>query len=113
MNEYDTIVIGIGGKGQFGDQTLRQMRDAPRQLLQHNPKAEICLWIDGYDDDPRELWNIPEAADYIRRYAKASGLHDWTSRLFRALHEHSKGLLIACDAIDQPHPFALTPETRH
>src|SRR5690242_12312506 len=106
-DQYDTVIVGIGGKGQFSDATLRRMRDAPRQMLRHNPHAELALFVSGYDDDPRSLWHIPEAADYIRRFAKASGLHDWTGSLFKALHEHSKGLLIACDAIDKPHPFGV------
>lgn len=107
---YDDAVIGIGGRGYFTEATLRKMKDAPRLVLQQSPRVEITLMIDGYDDDPRELWQIPEAVDYVRRYAKASGLHDWTGRLFRALHEHSKGLLIACDAIDKPHPFRIATE---
>lgn len=102
---YDTAIIQIGGKGSLTDKTLRKMAPAVRKILAHSPGAEVMLSIDGYDDDPRELYEIPETRDYLRRYARASGLHDWTGPLFQALDESTKGLLIAADAIDKPHPY--------
>jgi hypothetical protein len=101
------VIVGIGGKGSMTSATIQRMKDAPRTLLHLNPLAELLLCVDGYDNDARSLWDIPEVADYIRRYARAAGLNDWTGRLFKRLDEGSKALLIACDAIDRPHPFKL------
>lgn len=101
------VFLGIGGKGHLDDATLRKMQDAPRMVHAAHPNAEITLFIDGYDNDPRELWQIEEVVQYIRRFARASGLHDWKGELFLVLDSVSKGLLIACDAIDKPHPYKV------
>jgi hypothetical protein len=37
-----------------------------KDLCTRNPTAPITLSIYGYDNDPRELWDIPEATLYIR-----------------------------------------------
>lgn len=117
-NDPALVVVQIGDKKHLDDRTLREMQGAPAMVLQRYPQALVMLNIDGYDDDPRSLWDIPEVAAYIRRYAAASGLRDWTGRLFAMLDETSKGLLIECNAIDKPHPFKtnIVPDpvmTRH
>jgi hypothetical protein len=99
---WGPVVICIGGKRYLGAGTLRSMKGVPSMVLRDQPKATLRLTIDGYNGHP---WEIPEVADYIRRYAAAAGLRDWTGRLFKALDESSRALLIACDAIDKPHPF--------
>jgi hypothetical protein len=30
----------------------------------------------GFDEDPREIWDIPEAARYVRWWARFSGMND-------------------------------------
>jgi hypothetical protein len=34
--------------------------------------VRIQAWIDGYDDDPRELWEVPECVAVIRAWAKVA-----------------------------------------
>jgi len=34
-------------------------------MLVQYPTANVCPQIAGFDDDSRELWEIPEARDYI------------------------------------------------
>ena len=104
---YALVIVAFGGKGHLDDATLRHMSGAPAMVHARHPGASIELTMDGYDDDPRSLWDIPEAAAYVRRYAKAAKLTDWRSSLFQALEETTKGMLIACDAIDKPHPYTL------
>jgi hypothetical protein len=108
------VVVAFGGRGHLDAATLRQMQGAPAMAHARYPKATLLLSVDGYDDDPRSLWDIPEAAAFVRRFAKAAGLRDWRGSLFQALDETSRGLLIACDAIDKPHPFTLNivPDSR-
>lgn len=45
---------------------------------------------DGYDDDPRELWPVPEVARFIRLWAFATGL---------------------CEALSPGHPFTVDVRT--
>lgn len=105
--DYDVAMICIGGKGHMGEEELRSMALAVSAVHREHPDAPITLVLDGYDDDPRSLWDIQEAADYVRRYAMASGLHNWRGALFQALDEETKALLIACRAVDEPHPYEL------
>lgn len=106
-SEYAVAVIEFGGKDHLTDQILQEMCGAPAMVHAHYPQALIMLAIRGYDNDPRSLWDIPEVASYIRRFAREAKLTDWRSPLFQALEETSRGLLIACDAINKPHPFTL------
>jgi hypothetical protein len=109
-DEYVAAIVVIGGKEDNGltDATVRKMREAPAMVHSRHPNAKIMLCVNGYDDDPRELYDIPEAADYVRRFAAASGLHDWTTPLFQALDEQTIGMLVLCDAIDKPHPYEVS-----
>lgn len=109
--DYDTVMLCIGGKGHMGAEELRDMARAVAMVHESYPCAPIMLTVDGYDDDPRSLWDIPEAAQYVRRFAMASGLHNWRGPLFAALDDPSRALLIACGAIDEPHPYEVDIQT--
>src|ERR1700730_7465224 len=56
----------------------------------------IMIGLQGYDDDPRELWEIPEARAYIRQVITA--VHaidaDWWAQA--DLHEDTRILLALC-----------------
>lgn len=106
-NDFGLVMIEIGGKGHLDEHTLLEMASAPAMAHAQYPAAPILLSLSGYDQDPRSIWDIPEAADYVRAYARAAGLCDWRSSLFKALDETTAGLLIACDAINKPHPFTV------
>jgi hypothetical protein len=106
-NDYGLILIEIGGAGHLDEFTLLEMASAPAMAHTRYPDAPILLSLSGYDQDPRSIWDIPEAADYVRAYARAAGLYDWHSSLWKALDETTRGLLIACNAINKPHPFTI------
>lgn len=106
-DKYGLVVIEFGGKGHLDDRVLLEMAGAPAMVHARYPNAPILLSLSGYDNDTRSIWQIPEAAAYVRRYAQAAKLTDWHSPLFQALEESTRGLLIACDAIDKPHPFVI------
>lgn len=108
-DELNIVVIEIGGKNHLSEGILRKMALGPAMTHARYPEAKIALSIGGYDDDPRELWQIPEAVEYIRRFTAQAGLRDWHSSLFRALDELTIGLLVMCDAVDKPHPYVVAP----
>lgn len=109
-DEYGTIVMEIGGRGHLGDDVLHRMCRGPALAHRQSPQAMIILTIGGYDEDPRELWQIPETREYIRNFCKLSGLHDWRGELFQALDETTKALIITCKGVDEPHPFVVAFE---
>ena len=45
--------------------------------------------VGGYDHDPRSLWDIPEAAAFVRAFAQGTGLNDakYARRIFMSTPE--------------------------
>lgn len=63
-NNYEVRIIQVHPK-----MTDEEIKGAVQQLLPHcwSDKQGFCLTIHGFDDDPRELWQIPEAMAFMRR----------------------------------------------
>ncbi len=60
------ILIVIGEKGNLSQQAARACAPSAARTINHMQPHEIAeLAIYGYDDDSREIWNIPEARDYF------------------------------------------------
>ena len=57
-----------------------------RETSMRFPNSGFYLQIAGYDNDPREPWEFPEVARYVRRFARTAGLDSrklvtkWCSR---------------------------------
>lgn len=45
-----------------------------RQTVRKYPGAAITIHIAGYDEDPRELWDLPDVCAYVRRWATLTGI---------------------------------------
>jgi hypothetical protein len=67
-----TIVCGVryGLNEQMAGAMGRKFQECRRKA----PQALYALVMFGYDDDPRELWEIPEVCEYIPRFARYAGL---------------------------------------
>lgn len=66
MDEVDLVAIEIGARDEL---TLGACADAVMAFVmarERYPDAEFALLIGGYDADPREVWDIPEAKEYFR-----------------------------------------------
>lgn len=53
----------------------------------------IIMHVGGYDDDKRELWQIPEVRKFVERFCAKTKAHEHP-----ALDPTSKALLLACGA---------------
>ncbi len=78
---FDLIVLQIGAKGNLTKHKAKKMGLAFRVARSKYPESKIAFSIDGYDDDPREIYQIPEACEYIKLWAKASGFDDWRTAI--------------------------------
>jgi hypothetical protein len=73
----------IGSKGEFTPEGAKKAAADFCGAFVALPDAEHMIVVGGYDDDPRELWDIPEARDFVAAFGWAvSGilqrpLHDW------------------------------------
>jgi hypothetical protein len=76
MSENDLVWMTIGKRDALTPQEAERMGACWREAVQRNPRAEFLITIDGYDDDQRELWQIPEVVSYVKLWAAAAGMAD-------------------------------------
>lgn len=50
----------------FSDDQIKGIIQKAIPICSEN-KCGFCLTISGYDDDPRDLWNIPEVVSFMKR----------------------------------------------
>lgn len=78
MKDLDDIVIEIGHRDMLEDVNGRKLAATAFRLARvRYPKAKIGFTIGGYDDDPREIYDVPEVREYIRAWAQDARLSDW------------------------------------
>ena len=66
MSEYRVILHIIGGKSDLCLRTVRRSAREYAQALMLSPgSGPHMISLDGFDDDARELWDIPEARAYL------------------------------------------------
>jgi hypothetical protein len=73
QSTFVNIVVGV--RFDLTKQAAKNAGIGFRQAVEKYPNAQFHLNLMGYDEDPRELWDIVEAARYIRQWAKFAGLH--------------------------------------
>jgi hypothetical protein len=62
------FIIGSVADG-LTEANAKAMAEAVHLISNKNTTAPITLSIHGFDDDPRELWEIPETQYYISIFA--------------------------------------------
>ena len=74
----DGVIVNlqIGARGSLSKERARQSAQAWRETALRYPKAYFIIALLGYDEDPREVWEIPEAARYVRWWAQYTGIAD-------------------------------------
>lgn len=77
IDDYALIALEIGCKGDLTTDNAIKWGKAFHLARVRHPTSPIAFCIGGYDDDPREIYNIPEVARYIRIFAMAANLTDW------------------------------------
>jgi hypothetical protein len=109
MSKEDYIFIEIGVRQHIHDRySAIKAGLAFTGAAKINPKAHLAFMIGGYDEDKRELWEVPEVMQYVRWFANASGLDDWRDERILRLHQDSIGLLVLSNSfVDDKHPFKV------
>lgn len=63
--DVPVMVVQVGERGQLD---TKHASDAAQGILKARetyPAATIVLVVNGYDEDKRELWDVPEVCDYM------------------------------------------------
>ena len=68
MSRFDLIALEIADKSDLSDDKVVWAVNALRKLCIASPSANKHLMIGGFDDDPRELSEIPEVRDFVCRF---------------------------------------------
>ncbi len=94
------IAFNMGSRDDLSDMAAKKAADGWRKLMTRIEAVRgIVVFLAGWDHDPRALGDIPEAADYVRRWARfASITLPSTMALVTAgkLQPDTLGLLAAC-----------------
>jgi hypothetical protein len=76
------------------------------RALKIEPTTAIVMHFGGYDDDPRELWDIPEVCTYVRKFCAKTNAHEHPQ-----VEPQSRNWLLLCGA-DPERPVSLWPISR-
>jgi hypothetical protein len=98
----DSIVVQMLPLGAMGDLTEQRAREAASEwekAMERN-LSMLVLTIDGYDDDPRELWMIPEVCAHVCLFARIANITvEQATKLIP--DACGAGLLAACGAFGE------------
>jgi hypothetical protein len=96
MEGVEAVGIEIGLAGHLTLENCFAGATAMLMALERYPFAEFSILLGGYDDDPREIWDIPEAKKYFQDFMSAMDalccppLKEWR------LDDASWGVLAMC-----------------
>jgi hypothetical protein len=69
--------VSIGTRDKLTEQAARENADLWREAVRRYPKAMFQINLLGFDQDPREIWEIEDAARYVRWWARYAGMDDF------------------------------------
>jgi hypothetical protein len=109
--EHTLLQLLIGMRGSLTRSSAREAANAYRRAVAQYPKAVVYVMIAGYDADPREIWEIPEARDHMRYWAQYLGLTHGSDELASALESTAFGTLAKCGVFQDidPDTVQITP----
>ena len=67
----DDLVVQIGDVGSLTCDAAFTAANFVIKASRLYQDSIIHIYLTGFDDDPREIWEIPEAKDYVRSFWRA------------------------------------------
>lgn len=86
------MVFSICSKAEMHSHALA-MAVMSWRALKIQPSTAVTMHIGGYDEDPRELWQIPEVCAFVTEFCSKTGAHNHP-----AVEPISRNWLLACGA---------------
>lgn len=102
------LVMELGGRGHFwAADVVRASEALLAAIARLGAEQTLVLTIGGYDDDPRELYQVPDVIQFLRRVMKHAGITHWSHPAVRMLNEESLALLLQCGVFGKDHPWRV------
>lgn len=109
------LVCEIGSRGGLGRDVCRQAVDWMSQAVDSKPEALIMVTVGGFEDDPREALDIPEArqafqwfGERMREIDDASGTQ--TPRMLNRLESTTRGIIMVAMGLLSESKMHLTTD---
>jgi len=90
--EGTVLLFQLGNRDDLTDKALATAVMSWRRLP-IQPSTQILLSIGGYDNDPRELWDIYEVRRYVQRFCEKTKAHRHPQ-----VERESRNWLLLCGA---------------
>jgi len=75
MTDFDLVVWEIDTSGGLTLETAESAALGLASVMRRCPKARVQFALPGFDTDPRELVDIPEARRFLRQMGEALALY--------------------------------------
>jgi hypothetical protein len=95
--DFSDIFCVVGGKGHLDAATLAEMAGHLNATVRDHTTGTVHLVVDGYDDDEREVWQIPEVRDYLCRLINRLDI-----AVLQRLDEHTRAIVAVCFGLLRP-----------
>ena len=103
----DIVIMQIGSRGHMARDKLSEVVAAFHEVLRVYPGTEIAFTCEGFDEDPRPVWEIPEAAARFRGLA-ALLFPDGYDPIIHRLEQSTIAVLAECGSWPDGHPFLVS-----
>jgi hypothetical protein len=93
-------IVVLGHRDNLDANHARKGAGSLLKARENFPGATIVVSVGGYDDDKRELWEIPEVCGYVLDVFDAV-FEDWPSGNLDDLnlHDESRTIVLACTGV--------------
>jgi len=86
----------IGTRDDLSPEAAQAAAQKWQEIRRQYPNAAIYLCFFGYDEDPREIPHIPDAAEHVRQWARFAGIKDFEETVTGPLGPLGAAFLGAC-----------------
>lgn len=100
------LAVTLTGADALNRVTLRRACVAFRRIKEQRGDGVVILHIDGYDDDPRDLWEIPELCAWLAAWCCKVGIANLADLQAATGMASGNAWVLACLAA---HEGVLTP----
>jgi hypothetical protein len=91
------VQLNLGYRGELTKNAAKNAATEWRKIRERYPRARINVGIFGYDQDPREVWEFPDARRFVHWFARFAGITPQEARLVsRDMGDVLVGFFAAC-----------------